>query len=71
MKKAVISFEDIPDVQDVLESEEYSKYVSQEHIFNEEVQLFTVVIRSVQKAEEIVKEINRLGYESEILYYID
>lgn len=71
MKKAVISFEDIPDVQDVLESEEYSKYVSQEHIFNEEVQLFTVMVRSKQKAEAIVEEINRLGYESEILYYID
>ena len=70
MKKAVISFEDIPDVLDVLESEEYSKYVSQERIFNEEAQLFTVIVRGEQKAEEIVKEINRLGYESEILYYI-
>lgn len=70
MKKAVISFEDIPDVLDVLESEEYSKYVSQERIFNEEVQLFTVIVKSEQKAEEIVEEINWLGYESEILYYV-
>lgn len=70
MKKVVISFEDIPDVLDVLESEEYSKYVSQERIFNEEAQLFTVIVRGEQKAEEIVEEINRLGYESEILYYI-
>ena len=70
MKKVVISFEDIPDVLDVLESEEYSKYVSQELIFNEEVQLFTVIVRGEHKAEEIVEEINRLGYESEILYYV-
>lgn len=71
MKKVVISYEDIPDVIDVLESDEYSKYVSKERIFNEDVQLFTVIVRGEQKAEEIVKEINRLGYESEILYYID
>lgn len=70
MKKVVISYEDIPDVIDVLESDEYSKYVSKERIFNEEVQLFTTIVKGEQKAEEIVEEINRLGYESEILYYI-
>lgn len=70
MKKVVISYEDIPDVIDVLESDEYSKYVSKERIFNEDVQLFTTIVKGEQKAEEIVEEINRLGYESEILYYI-
>lgn len=70
MKKVVISYEDIPDVIDVLESDEYSKYVSKERIFNDVVQLFTTIVRGEQKAEEIVEEIKRLGYESEILYYI-
>ena len=70
MKKVVISYEDIPDVIDVLESDEYSKYVSKERIFNEDVQLFTTIVRGEQKAEEIVEEINRLGYEAEILYYV-
>lgn len=70
MKKVVISYEDIPDVLDVLESEEYSKVVSKERIFNEEVQLFTTIIRGEENAEEIVEEIKRLGYEAEILYYV-
>lgn len=70
MKKVVISYEDIPDVIDVLESDEYSKYVSKERIFNEDVQLFTTIVKGEQKAEEIVEEINSLGYEAEILYYV-
>lgn len=70
MKKVVISYEDIPDVIDVLESDEYSKYVSKERIFNDDVQLFTTIVKGEQKAEEIVEEINSLGYEAEILYYV-
>lgn len=70
MKKVVISYEDIPDVIDVLESDEHSKYVSKERIFNDDVQLFTTIVRGEQKAEEIVEEINSLGYEAEILYYV-
>lgn len=70
MKKVVISYEDIPDVINVLESNEYSKYVSKERIFNEDVQLFTTIVKGEQKAEEIVEEINSLGYEAEILYYV-
>lgn len=65
--KTYISFEDTPSAWEVFDSPEFCDYVG-DIDYDEKYDTTVIDISDKKVARQIVRELKRLGYDSEVLY---